>query len=162
LVVGVIIPFDKTPNFGNPKLAYMEELQEQTGEYWQRSWEKTHVGIELTGFRMIKVVGPVKMGDLLVSSDVAGHAEVTGKPNMGAIIAKAAQNFDGKAGEKGMIWARVHLQSGSNLYKQMDELIHHNTVLNAAVRNLQDKVKSLEAQLETIIQTVTIKADISK
>jgi len=39
----------------------------------------------------VKVVGPVRMGDLLVASDVAGYAMVNNQPALGTVIAKALE-----------------------------------------------------------------------
>ena len=53
----------------------------------------------------IEVLGPVHIGDLLVSSNVPGYAMVAeGTPAPGTVIAKALENFDG---EKGLISAMI-------------------------------------------------------
>ena len=53
------------------------------------------------------MVGPVKMGDLLVSSDVSGHAMANQDPRPGTIIGKALEDF---FGQTGTVFARVDLQ----------------------------------------------------
>jgi len=110
LVLGVVTPEDMTPHHGNPNFDYLDYLAEEfniTGAKWRDHWQKTHMGIELTGFREVKVIGSVKIGDLLVSSNIAGYAISAENPDVGTVIGKALENFDG---EKGMILARVHLQ----------------------------------------------------
>jgi len=57
------------------------------------------------GAEPVKVVGPVRMGDLLVASDVAGYAMVNNQPAPGTVIAKALEAFDG---EKGIVKAMIH------------------------------------------------------
>jgi hypothetical protein len=56
------------------------------------------------GAEPVKVVGPVRMGDLLVASDVAGYAMVNNQPAAGTVIAKALEAFDG---EKGVVKAMI-------------------------------------------------------
>ena len=46
------------------------------------------------GAEPVKVVGPVRMGDLLVASDVAGYAMVNNQPAPGTVIAKAIDIVD--------------------------------------------------------------------
>lgn len=43
------------------------------------------------GTEPVKVLGPVRMGDLLVASDVAGYAMVNNQPALGTVIAKALE-----------------------------------------------------------------------
>lgn len=48
------------------------------------------------GAEPVKVLGPVRIGDLLVASDVPGFAMVAeGTPAPGTVIAKALEDFDG-------------------------------------------------------------------
>jgi len=57
------------------------------------------------GAEPVKVLGPLHIGDLLVSSNVPGYAMVAeGTPAPGTVIAKALENFDG---EKGLISAMI-------------------------------------------------------
>ena len=64
------------------------------------------------GAELIKILGPVAPGDLLVSSETAGYAVAwsqlsTGSPPVGIVIAKALEAFDGDQGViKAMIMAR--------------------------------------------------------
>lgn len=139
-VVGVIIPEQQAAHHGNPSFEYKDQIQESTGQNWELEWRKNHVAIELTGFRMIKIIGKIEVGDVLVSSGTVGHAMATDKPNLGAIIGKAAQVFDGSENETGMVWARIHLQSGSNLYEDVEELKAEN-------RGLKDRLAALESKL---------------
>ena len=144
-VVGVIIPEHQAAHHGNPSFEYKDQIQESTGQNWELEWRKNHVAIELTGFRMTKVIGKIEVGDVLVSSGTAGHAMATDKPNLGAIIGKAAQAFDGSENETGMVWARIHLQSGSNLYEDVEELKAENRGLNERLAALESKLGELLA-----------------
>jgi hypothetical protein len=56
------------------------------------------------GAEVIKMLGPVHSGDLLVASDVPGYAMVNNDPRPGAIIAQALQDFDG---ERGLVKAMI-------------------------------------------------------
>jgi hypothetical protein len=59
------------------------------------------VAIALKGRVPCKVTGPVKRGDILVSSSVPGHAEVRRhghRTNPYAVLAKALQDFNGETG----------------------------------------------------------------
>jgi hypothetical protein len=56
------------------------------------------------GAEVIKVLGLVSYGDLLVASDVPGYAMVNNDPRPGAVIAQALENFDG---EQGIIKAMI-------------------------------------------------------
>jgi len=103
LIIGVVVAEDEGVHHGNPNFEYEDIL----GPDWEEKWKKTHLGIELTGFRKIKVVGPIKIGDLLVSSEVPGHAMASENPQAGTIIGKALEDFNG---QKGAILARIHLQ----------------------------------------------------
>lgn len=61
--------------------------------------DKTHPYVALRGRVPCKVIGPVKKGNLLVTSSYPGYAEVmktTDNPN--AILGKALENFDGTKG----------------------------------------------------------------
>ncbi|MCH7515089.1 MAG: hypothetical protein IH947_14280 [Bacteroidetes bacterium] len=143
-VVGVIIPEQQAAHHGNPSFEYKDQIQESTGQNWELEWRKNHVAIELTGFRMTKVIGKIEVGDVLVSSGTAGHAMATDKPNLGSIIGKASQAFDGSENEKGMVWARIHLQSGSNLYEDVEELKAEN-------RGLKERLAALESKLGELL-----------
>ena len=54
----------------------------------------THPAIALAGRVPVKVVGPVVKGDLLVSSDVKGHAKVDNNAPAGRILGKAMEDTD--------------------------------------------------------------------
>jgi hypothetical protein len=56
------------------------------------------------GAEPIKVLGPVKEGDLLVASEIPGYAMVDNDPRPGAAIAQALEDFDG---EQGVIKAMI-------------------------------------------------------
>jgi hypothetical protein len=56
------------------------------------------------GAEVIKVIGPVHYGDLLVASNMPGYATVDNDPQPGAVIAQALEDFDG---EKGIIRAMI-------------------------------------------------------
>lgn len=50
------------------------------------------------GAEPLKVVGPVVAGDLLVASDVPGHAMVNNEPLPGTVIGQALEDLDGESG----------------------------------------------------------------
>ena len=50
------------------------------------------------GAEPIKVLGPVKAGDLLVSSNMPGYAMVNNNPLPGTVIAQALEDFNGESG----------------------------------------------------------------
>lgn len=52
----------------------------------------------IIGAEVIKVMGPVRYGDLLVASGVPGYAMVDNDPRPGAVIAQALEDFDGELG----------------------------------------------------------------
>ncbi len=57
----------------------------------------------ILGAELVKVIGPVQPGDLLVASDVPGYAVSwsqvgEGEPPMGVVIAKALEAFNGEQG----------------------------------------------------------------
>ena len=56
------------------------------------------------GAEMVKVLGPVQRGELLVASDVPGYAMVNNDPPAGAVIAQALEDLDG---EQGIIKAMI-------------------------------------------------------
>jgi len=56
------------------------------------------------GAEVIRVLGPVQRGDLLVASDVPGYAIVDDDPQPGSVIAQALEDFDG---ERGLIRAMI-------------------------------------------------------
>lgn len=55
--------------------------------------DETHPYIALAGRVPCKVVGPIRKGDLLVTSDIAGHATKAGGHYPGAIIGKALEDY---------------------------------------------------------------------
>lgn len=52
----------------------------------------------IIGAEVIKVLGPVKRGDILVASQVPGYAMVNNDPLPGSVIAQALEDFDGGRG----------------------------------------------------------------
>jgi len=56
------------------------------------------------GAEPVKVLGPVKAGDILVSSNVPGYAMVNNNPKPGTVIAQALEDFNG---DKGVIKAMI-------------------------------------------------------
>ncbi len=56
------------------------------------------------GAEIIKVLGPVKTGDILVASDVPGFAMVNNDPRPGTVIAQVLEDFDG---EQGLVKAMI-------------------------------------------------------
>lgn len=58
----------------------------------------------IIGAEVIKVIGPVQRGDLLVTSDVPGYATVDNDPAAGTVIAQALEDF---TGERGVIKAMI-------------------------------------------------------
>jgi hypothetical protein len=56
------------------------------------------------GAEVVKVVGPVRVGDLLVASEIPGYAVVDNDPAPGAVIAQALEDFDGA---RGMVRAMI-------------------------------------------------------
>jgi len=58
----------------------------------------------IIGAELIKVLGPVRRGDILVASAVAGYAMVNNDPEPGSVIAQALEDFDG---ERGLIAAMI-------------------------------------------------------
>lgn len=56
------------------------------------------------GAEVIKVLGPVQWGDMLVASEVAGYAVAVENPAPGTVIAQALEDFDG---EQGIIKAMI-------------------------------------------------------
>jgi hypothetical protein len=56
------------------------------------------------GAEKVKVLGPVKRGDYLVTSDAPGYAIASAKPTFGIVIAQALEDF---AGERGLIKAMI-------------------------------------------------------
>jgi len=58
-----------------------------------------HPPVALLGRVPTKVVGTVQKGDMMVTSDTAGHAEAwrdEGNPRAGSIIGKAVENKEGE------------------------------------------------------------------
>lgn len=61
--------------------------------------DKTHPYVALRGRVPCKVIGPVKKGNLLVTSSYPGYAEVIrSNDNPNAVLGKALENFDGTKG----------------------------------------------------------------
>jgi hypothetical protein len=52
----------------------------------------------IIGAERMKVLGPVKLGDILVASGVPGYAMVNNDPPSGSVIGQALADFDGEAG----------------------------------------------------------------
>jgi len=50
------------------------------------------------GAEVVRALGPVKVGDLLVASEVPGYAMVNNNPRSGTVIAQALENIDKKQG----------------------------------------------------------------
>lgn len=50
------------------------------------------------GAEPVKVVGPITAGDLLVASDVPGHAMVNNNPLPGTVIGQALEDLEGESG----------------------------------------------------------------
>ncbi len=50
------------------------------------------------GAEVVKILGPVQRGDILVTSDMPGYAMVNNDPISGSVIAQALEDFDGEAG----------------------------------------------------------------
>jgi hypothetical protein len=67
--------------------------------------DETHPHIALKGRVPCKVIGPVKKGDLLVTSSYPGYAErATDQDSPNAIIGKALEDFNGV---KGLVEVKV-------------------------------------------------------
>ena len=56
------------------------------------------------GAELVKVIGPVERGDILVASDVPGYAMVNNDPISGTVIAQALEDFHR---ERGVIKAMI-------------------------------------------------------
>ena len=54
--------------------------------------------------------GPVRPGDLLVTSSTPGHAMVDNDPPVGTVVGKSLEAFDGSKGRTGVIKILVTLQ----------------------------------------------------
>jgi hypothetical protein len=52
----------------------------------------------IIGAEAIKVIGPVKRGDILVASGVPSYAMVNNDPVSGSVIAQALEDFEGGRG----------------------------------------------------------------
>jgi len=60
--------------------------------------DQTHPAIALSGRVPVKVTGPVRPGDLMVTSDIPGHAQADNNASAGRIIGKAiGKNQSGQA-----------------------------------------------------------------
>lgn len=66
----------------------------------------TKAAIALQGRVPCKVVGPVRKGDMMVSAG-AGRAKAEENPEVGAVIGKALENFDGEEGVIEVVIGRV-------------------------------------------------------
>jgi len=69
----------------------------------------------------VKVLGPVRVGEPLVSSDVPGYAVAwsqigEGEPPEEVVIAKALENFDG---DRGMVKAQMYERDSEQLRQAM-------------------------------------------
>ena len=64
------------------------------------------VAVALTGRVPTKVIGPVKKGDMMVSS-INGRAQACATPAMGTVIGKALQDFDGESGTIEIVVGRL-------------------------------------------------------
>ncbi len=74
----------------------------------------------------VKVLGPVRVGEPLVSSDVPGYAVAwsqigEGKPPEEVVIAKALENFDG---DRGMIEAQIRERDSEQLRQAMTSWVN--------------------------------------
>ena len=58
----------------------------------------------IIGAELVKVFGPVKSGDILVSSNIPGYAMVNNNPQPGTVIAQALEDFDDV---KGLVKAMI-------------------------------------------------------
>ena len=58
---------------------------------------KHSVEVALTGRVPTKVIGPVRKGNMMVSAG-NGYAQACATPNIGTVIGKAIENFDGSQG----------------------------------------------------------------
>ena len=64
------------------------------------------VAVALTGRVPAQVIGPVKKGDMMVSS-INGRAQACATPAMGTVIGKALQDFDGDQGTIEIVVGRL-------------------------------------------------------
>lgn len=87
----------------SPKAERLEKCTETNDRLVQSVADEDGKPIVM-GAEMVKVIGPVKAGDLLVSSGASGYAMVNNDPIPGTVIAQALEDFDG---EKGMIKAMI-------------------------------------------------------
>ena len=62
--------------------------------YLMNSELKDSVAVALQGRVPCKVIGKVSKGDMLVASNIAGHAMVDNSPGVGAVLGKALQDKD--------------------------------------------------------------------
>ena len=69
--------------------------------------EGTRVCMALQGRVPVKVIGRVEKGDMLVSSNVAGHAVVNNEPAYGSVIGKAIETKDTE--EAGLILVSINI-----------------------------------------------------
>ena len=58
------------------------------------SLEGVTATVAMTGRVPVKVCGPVRKGDMLVSCDIAGCARAEAEPRPGTLIAKSLDNDD--------------------------------------------------------------------
>ena len=133
-IMGVVIPEEDGVHHGNPSFEYTDSLG-LVGSSWEAYWKKNHIGLELTGFRYVKVIGKVAIGDYLVGSGMPGYAKAVKDPGSAAVLGWSTENFDGAEGK---IWARIHIQNGNGLYESVKET-------NAQLKKLQKKIDSLES-----------------
>ena len=71
-----------------------------------RSAAPTIAAVALIGRVPCKVVGPIKKGDMLVSAG-AGMARAENIPQMGSVIGKALEDFDGAEGSIEVVVGRL-------------------------------------------------------
>ena len=69
------------------------------------------------------------------------------QPGLGAIIGKAAEGSDGGGG---MIWTRVHLQSGSNLHGVVATLAQENSRARRRIAEIPQELESVKARLDRL------------
>ncbi|MCX5694434.1 MAG: hypothetical protein NT014_04830 [Candidatus Omnitrophica bacterium] len=106
LVVGVISSTKKNSK-SIPALFIGDSEQKQKDNPNQK-----YKYLTIAGQIAVKVClegGAIKKGDLLTTSSVSGYAMKSQKKQLGTLIGKALEDFDGKDGEKGIIIALLNL-----------------------------------------------------
>jgi hypothetical protein len=74
---------------------YSDEYAQCIGGNGDGEDEENFIPVGLAGKVRVKVTGPIKKGDLLVSSNVAGHAMASQLYQPGTVIGKALEAFNG-------------------------------------------------------------------